>query len=141
MKSRKVEDGWLIRLDKDERVIETLTRFVKELHIPAGFISGMGAVTDATIGIFDREKKEYIKKYFNCDLEVGNLTANISWLEESDEPFIHSHITLSDHSLKAITGHLFEAKVLVTLEIYIRVFNDKLIRKKDKKIGFKFWEL
>ena len=141
MKSRKVEDGWLIRLEKGEPVIETLTGFAKENHIPSGFITGMGAVTDATVGIYSPEKKEYIKQHFRCDLEVGNLTANIAWLEDSGEPFVHTHVVLADQSLRAITGHLFEATVLVTLEIYIRVFNDKLIRKLDKKMGFKFWEL
>jgi uncharacterized protein len=141
MKSRKVEDGWLLRLEKGEPVIESLTGFIREQHIPAGFITGMGAVTNATVGIYSPGKKEYIKKYLSCDLEVGNLTANIAWLEDSGEPFVHTHITLSDQSLRAITGHLFEATVLVTLEIYIRVFNQKLIRKEDPKIGFKFWEL
>jgi predicted DNA-binding protein with PD1-like motif len=117
MKSRKIDDGWLLRLEKGDEV-----------------------VADATIGIFDREKKEYFKKTFEDDLEVGNLTANVSYLDDG-EPFVHCHITLSDSSLKAFTGHLFKATVTITLEVYIRVFSEKLERKEDPMMGFKFWQL
>jgi len=141
MKFRAVEDGFLVRLEKGEEVVSTLTAFVREQQISSGFISGMGAVTEATIGIFDIERKEYFKKSFENDLEIGNLTANISYLDETGEPFIHAHVTVSDHSLRAYTGHLFSATVLITLEIYIKVFKEKLIRKRDQTMGFNFWQL
>lgn len=141
MKYRKVKDGFLLRLEKGEEVVGALTEFVKNQDIPSGFITGMGAVRDATIGIFDIEKGEYIKKTFKDDLEVGNLTANISYLDDTDEPFVHCHIIVSDSSLSAYCGHLFEATVSVTLEVYIRAFKKKLTRKEDPELGFKFWQL
>ena len=141
MKSREVKDGYLIRLEKGERVVASLTDFVKQNNIPAGFITGMGAFGEATLGIFEPEKKEYFKKEFRGDLEVGNLTGNISWLEETGEPFVHAHVTIADHSLCGCTGHLFEATVSVTLEVYIKAFKEKLIRKKDPEMGFNFWQL
>jgi len=140
MKFRKVEDGFLLRLEKGEEVMGALTQFVKDREIHAGFITGMGAVTDATVGLFDTEKKEYLKKTFKDDIEVGNLTANISYLDDTGEPFVHAHVTVSDGSLCAFTGHLFEATVSVTMEIYIKAFKDKLIRKRDPEAGFNFWQ-
>jgi predicted DNA-binding protein with PD1-like motif len=141
MKFRKVEDGYLVRLEKGEEIVGSLTDFVREKQIPAGFITGMGAVSNATIGIFDTEKREYIKKTYKGDLEIGNLTANISYFEDSDEPFVHCHVTMSDSSLNAFTGHLFEARVSVTLEVYVRTLKKKLVRKEDPGMGFKFWQL
>jgi len=138
---RAVKDGYLVRLEKGEKVLDSLTGFVKQQNIPAGFITGMGAFAEATLGIFEPEKKEYFKKEFRGDLEVGNLTGNISWLEDGGEPFVHVHVTIADHSLCGCTGHLFEATVSVTLEIYIKVFKEKLIRKTDPEMGFNFWQL
>lgn len=140
MKFREVEDGFLVRLEKGEEVMGTLTKFVKEREIKAGFVTGMGAITDATVGLFDTEKKEYLKKTFKNDLEVGNLTANISYLDDTGEPFVHAHVTVSDGSLCAFTGHLFKATVSVTMEIYIRAFGKRLIRKKDPEAGLNFWQ-
>jgi len=140
MKFREVKNGYLLRLEKGEEVIGAITQFVREKNIPAGFISGIGAVGDATLGIFDRDKKAYMKKKFSGDLEVGNLTGNIAYLNDN-EPYPHCHITVSDSSLNAYTGHLFEATVTITLEIFIFVFENKLYRKEDPTMGFKFWQL
>jgi predicted DNA-binding protein with PD1-like motif len=140
MKYRGVKNGYLLRLEKGEEVVGVLTDFVRKKNIPAGFFTGIGAVTDATLGIFDPDKREYIKKEFADDLEVGNLTGNIAYLDDT-EPFVHCHITVSDSSLNAFTGHLFRATVTITLELFIHVFEEKLFRELDPKMGFKFWRL
>lgn len=141
MKFRGVKDGFLVRLEKGDKVVASLTEFVKQQNIPSGVLLGIGAITDATLGIFDPEKKEYIKKDFKDYLEVGNLSGNISWLGTTGEPFVHLHVTISECSLNAYTGHLFEGTVSVTLEIYIKVFEEKLFRKSDPIAGFNFWQL
>lgn len=141
MKFRKVKDGFLVRLEKGDKVVASLAEFVRQQNIPSGVISGIGAITDATLGIFDIEQKEYFKKTFKDNLEVGNLTGNISWVEATGEPFVHLHATVSERSLCAYTGHLYEATVSVTIELYIRAFEEKLFRKPDPEVGFSFWQL
>ncbi|UCD95499.1 MAG: DNA-binding protein [Candidatus Zixiibacteriota bacterium] len=141
MKFRQVKDGYLVRLEKGEEVIASLAEFARGNEIPSGFITGMGAVTNATLGLYDIETKKYTKKTFKDDLELGNLTGNISWMHDTGEPFVHAHVTVSDCSLNAFTGHLFEATVLVTLEVYVKVFKEKLIREEDPEAGFSFWQL
>jgi predicted DNA-binding protein with PD1-like motif len=140
MKYRTVNNGYLIRLEKGEEVVASLTEFAKRKNIPTGYFSGMGAVTDVTLGIFDPFKKEYIKKEFADDLEVGNLTGNIAWLDDT-EPYVHCHATVADGSLNASTGHLFRATVTITIELFVYVFEEKLFREMDPKMGFKFWQL
>jgi len=141
LKFRKVEDGFLVKLDKGDEVISTLTGFVKDQNIPSGFMTGMGSVKNATIGIFNARVNQYITKIYRDELEVGNLSGNIAWLEDSGEPFIHCHITVSNESLEAYTGHLFEATVLATMEIYIRVFKERLYRRVDPEMGNHLWHL
>jgi len=141
MKLRSEKGAYLLRLEKGDEIIASLKKVAEENISTGGFIFGMGAVNKATIGIYNPEKGEYFQKTFEGDLEVGNLIGNISYLEDSDEPVIHCHVTLADHSLSAYTGHLFEAYVSVTLEVYIRVFNKKLRRAPEPGTDFKFWQL
>jgi uncharacterized protein len=141
MQYKKVEDGYLIRLDRGEEIVDTLIGFVRREKIPGGFITGIGAVEKATLGIYDIHAGSYITKSFGDRLEISNLTGNITYDEESGEPFLHCHITLADSSLRTFSGHLFEAVVLVTAEIYIRTIKEKMFRKKDIESGFNLWRL
>nr|MBN2276267.1 DNA-binding protein [candidate division Zixibacteria bacterium] len=141
MKYRPVEDGYLVLLERGENILESLRGFVKQHHIQAGIISGVGAVTEATLGIYDSEQKEFVTKTFMDELEVGHLSANISYPPDSDEPFIHCHMVVSDRSLSAFTGHLVEATVLLTLEVYIRTLKDKITRTQDPKRNIGHWQL
>ena len=42
MKSRKVKDGYLLRLEKGELILEELKKFCTEKKISAGWITGLG---------------------------------------------------------------------------------------------------
>ncbi len=141
MKYRKVENGFLIRLEKGEEVIGTLGEFVREQNIRAAQLSGIGAVADATIGIFSSQLNQYITKMYRGFLEVGNITGSISIEGETGEPFVHAHITVSNEQYGTLTGHLFEATVIITLEIFLRTFKEELIRRKDTDLEYPFWQL
>ena len=139
MKSRKLGDAVLLKFDREEEVISTLTSFILENNIPAGVFSGIGAVKNLTIGYFDLESKSYRKKSIPEMVEVISITGNVSYLD--GRPFIHAHISVADQSHRLFGGHLFAADVAVTLEMYLRIFSDKLVRSLDPEIGFNFWDL
>ncbi len=139
MRSRKIAGGYLVRLDKEEEAIETLSSFVSQKKIPCGVLQGIGAVKNLQLGYFDTGAGKYRKRRIRKTVEVLNLTGNISYLD--NKPFIHAHITVAgpDHRLSG--GHLFQATVAVTLEIYIKVISKKLNRIPDPQVGFNFWDL
>jgi predicted DNA-binding protein with PD1-like motif len=141
MEFKKVESGYLIRLDRGEEIVETLVGFVRRENIPGGFITGIGSVERATLGVYDYHAGSYITRSFSDRQEVGNLTGNIAYDDDTDEPGVHCHMTLSDSSLNSHTGHLFEGIVLITVEIFLRVIDEKLIRKKAANLGFGLWQL
>lgn len=141
MKFRKVEEGYLVRLDRGEEVVRTLTEFVRDQNIRAGFMQGIGAFESATLGIYDLSTKGYITKSFRERLEVGSITGNITGIENSDDIFIHLHVTVGDSSLRSFTGHVFEAVVMATLEIFIRTLSTDLVREQNDELGFNSWKL
>lgn len=139
MRSRKIAGGYLVKLDKEEEVMESLSSFVAEKRIPCGVLQGIGAVKDLQLGYFDTRAAKYRKKRIRKTVEVLNLTGNISYLD--DKPFIHAHITVAGSDQRLLGGHLFRATVAVTMEIYIKVISGKLNRRHDPRIGFNFWDL
>ena len=139
MKSRKVPGGFLLRLEKGEEAIASLTEFVSRKKIPCGVIQGIGAVRDLTLGYFDLKVNKYRRKSIRRTVEVVSLLGNISYVDK--KPFIHTHITIAGPDQKLLGGHFFKGTVAVTLEIYIHVINRKLNRFHDPEMGFNFWDL
>ncbi|MEZ5359476.1 MAG: PPC domain-containing DNA-binding protein [Candidatus Zixiibacteriota bacterium] len=139
MISRNVADGYLVRLDRNEEVISTLTSFIIESDISSGIIQGIGAIHNIEIGYFDVPQKQYIRHVFDNTYEVISLNGNISRLD--NKPFVHLHVAIADEHHQLFGGHLFKASVAVTLELYIKTFDCTIERKPDKDFGFNFWHL
>lgn len=132
-----------IRLERGEDVLPTLIEFCKEKGIQNGFFRAIGAVEKAKIGYYDLAKKEYGNKTYPDAMEVASMTGNIALVDGS--PFIHCHCVLSGIAPgtenQAIGGHVFEAKVAVTLEVHLEVFEGAIERKFDDDIGLKLLDL
>jgi len=139
MQARKIQNGFLLRLIKGEEVISSLSSFVEEQKILGGFIFGLGAFKEATLGYFDSDKEEYVKKFFQEDLEFGNLTGSMSYFE--GKPFVHAHVVAGGPDVKAFCGHLFSATISATGEFFIIPSDTKIERKSDPETGLNLLDL
>jgi len=129
----KVGKDYLINIDKDEKVVETLTRFCKENGIKNAKLSGIGAVKKTEIGAYDLPKKEYIKREYSEILELLSLEGNVAL--KDGEPFIHAHVVLSYHNMQTLGGHLFETTVGVAGEFFLTKFDGNAYRELKPDIG------
>lgn len=129
----KGEKGYVVRLEKGERLVEKLTEFCKEKNIHSGIFNGIGAVLEAEIGFYNLGKKVYEYKKFDQVLELASLIGNVALVD--GEPSIHIHVVVSDQNLQCFGGHLKEATVGATCEIYMTDFELELARKFDSEIG------
>ncbi len=129
------KDGrFLIVLDRDQAVIETLTKLASQHGILGGTITGIGALKDPELGFYELHKRDYIRKTFrNEDFELLALNGNISWRDGA--PYIHVHTALGRADFSVIGGHLFEARVAVTAEIYVTTFGIMPERKLQSDLG------
>jgi predicted DNA-binding protein with PD1-like motif len=135
MKTFKTSTGYVVRLDPGEEILGTLTGFVIDEEIAGGTITGIGAVKNTTIGYFDLHRKEYSKRRFSDDMELVNLTGNVTWVE--GEPFVHAHATISGPDFVAHSGHLFEAEIAVTGEFLLHPTDRRILRAPDERTGLK----
>ena len=133
MQFQKVGKDYLINIDKDEKVVETLTRFCKENGIKNAKLSGIGAVKKTEIGAYDISEKEYIKREYSEILELLSLEGNFAL--KDGEPFIHAHVVLSDHNMQTLGGHLFETTVGVAGEFFLTQFDGNAYRELKPDIG------
>ena len=132
MKYRSVDNGWFIKLEIGEEIVQSLIDFIEEKNIPAGTIAGIGALTEVELGYFNRETKEYQRGQFNDVYELLSLKGNIAWLD--NKPIIHVHCLLGDADYNVKGGHLFKGKIAVTGEIFVQEFLDKFDRAMDPEI-------
>lgn len=139
MQFRKTKNGFLIRLIKGEEIISSLSGFVQKQNILGGFVFGLGAFKDATLGYFHSGKREYVKNSFEEDMEFGSLTGSISYVE--GKPFIHAHVVAAGSDAKACFGHLFSATISATGEFFIIPSDVKVERKVDPDVGLNLLDL
>ena len=129
------QDGntFIIYIEQDESIMETLTQFCKSKDIVNAQISGIGAIKEIDLGAYDLKNKEYVRQFFNNLWELTSFQGNV--ILKDNEPFIHAHITMSDHNLNVKGGHLFEAKVGAVGEFILRKIETDGKREYDANIG------
>lgn len=127
------KDIFILKIDKGEKILETIKNLCKFKKIYSGYFTGLGAVNQINVALFKVSNKEYIKKELYGEYEITNITGNITQM--NNEIYLHTHITFSDTNFNAYGGHLIEATVSGTCEIIIHRFNNKIKRKFDNDVG------
>lgn len=139
MDFRKTSDRYYVYVRKNEPILETLTQFCQDQKIDNGQIFGIGAVKNVELGAFDPETREYTRKMFAGAYELITCQANITLLEGA--PFIHAHVSISDHHFQVHAGHLFSGEVAVVGEFIVIPVDGEVERKVDPDIGLATWNL
>jgi len=140
MKSKKLNNEYILKLEKGEEIIETLAKFCEDNNIKSGSITGIGGTDNAILKYYDREKKEYTPKNFSGrDYEIISLIGNISLVD--GKPFAHIHITLGDAEYNVFGGHLGSAVISITCEIAVTMTDGILNRKLDDEFKLNFLDI
>jgi len=135
MQSRENKGIILVRLFTDEKINDKLLDVCKQYNIKnAVILSGIGQVKKIRLGYF-KEKGNYLEEEFQAPLEMLSLTGNV--IKNKDEYILHLHTVVGTEDKKTLGGHLIDATVSVTAEIFILKTNIKAYRKFDGKTGLK----
>ena len=139
MKFKKIKDTYFIRLERGEKIIESLKNFCTKNKIKCGYFSGIGALNKAELAHYIVENKKYTSKILKQPLEIINMSGNITTMDK--EVYLHCHITLSDEKMNAIAGHLKEGTISATCEIILVKLNAGINRKHNDFIGLNLLDL
>ncbi|MBD3170768.1 MAG: DUF296 domain-containing protein [candidate division Zixibacteria bacterium] len=132
MKSFKINNGYLLRLDKGEEVVSSVLNFVEDEGIGSAMVTAIGAVTDCVLGYFDRERKTYLNKNFNDIYELVSLNGNITFFD--GKPVLHAHVCLGNPHFEIFGGHFFSGMVAVTAEIFIIETGSRITRAHNAEL-------
>ncbi|MER2138865.1 MAG: PPC domain-containing DNA-binding protein [Succiniclasticum sp.] len=139
MEFRKFSDTYVVRLDRGEEIIASLTEFCKKEDISLGSIEGLGAADHAVVGLYDVGKKEYHKTEFNGPMEITALTGNVS--RKDGEVYLHIHICFCDEAMNLHGGHLNECRISATCELFVRSIPGQVNRRFDAEgVGLNLYE-
>lgn len=139
MEYKKVNsNSYIIRIIRGEKIIASLKEFCLKGHIQGGFFFGLGAVLDFEVAHYNVEKKLYSSKKYTIPVEMTNITGNIAYFKK--EIVIHTHATFSDEKMQTIAGHLVEATISGTAEIYF-FKTPRLNKFYDEDTGLKLFRL
>ncbi len=119
MKFKKDNRRYIIRLDKGEELIETITKFCDSNKLGFASFNGIGGLKECSLAYFDLNKKEYLTKEFNDEgiFELLSINGNVSLKE--GKTFVHAHVVLGKKDYSTIGGHLMKGIVNPTCEIFL----------------------
>lgn len=126
-----------LRLDRGEKLVESLQSLALREGIRTGSVTGIGGIGTFTTGVFDRELGQYRREEHHGLFEVDSITGNIT--TSGGEPYLHLHIVASTYDGVTVGGHLFEAEIALTAELFVTVMEGVIGRKRDEELKINTW--
>jgi uncharacterized protein len=124
---------FLLVLEPGEEVIASLEQFARAHDIAGASFTGIGAFESAVLAFFDLERREYDRIPVREQAEVLSITGNIG--RHDGKPLVHAHAVIGMRDGDALGGHVLEGHVRPTLEIFLTVPGETIVRRKDPATG------
>jgi predicted DNA-binding protein with PD1-like motif len=129
LKQEQAARTFVVVLESGDEVIHSIEDFARLNGIQAAHFTAIGAFSQATLAWFSLERKDYDHIPVNEQVEVVSLVGNISMYE--GHPQVHAHVAVARRDGAGMGGHILEAYVRPTLEIFVTELPGRLERKKD----------
>ena len=143
MKAQQLVEGpertWALVFDKGDEVKTTLERFAQQHDLTAAHFTGIGALSDVTLGYFDWERKEYREIPVEEQVEVLTLAGDVA--DNNGQPEVHAHLVVGDRRGRAHAGHLLAGHVRPTLEVVLTKTPSELRKSVDAETGLALIEI
>jgi predicted DNA-binding protein with PD1-like motif len=125
--------------DKWDEVVRDLTAFATDNRLSAAHFTGIGALSDVTLGFFEHDRRDYRRIRLSEQVELLSMLGDVAL--EADAPRIHAHVVVGRADGSACGGHLLEAHVWPTLELILTESPRHLRRRSDPVTGLALIDL
>jgi uncharacterized protein len=116
-----------------DEVMFGLEAFAREQALSAAHFTAIGAFSEAVLGYFAWERKDYEQIQIQEQVEVLALAGDVAL--KDGEPQVHAHVVLGTRTGEARGGHLLEARVRPTLEVVLLETPAHLRKRMDPETG------
>jgi uncharacterized protein len=131
--------AFVVVFDKGEEVVQGLTAFAGRESLRASHLTAIGALSDVTLGYFDRESRQYQRIPLREQVEVLSLLGVVTL--DGEKPKLHGHVVVGRRDGTAHGGHLLEGHVWPTLEVVVEESPRHLQRRLDPASGLALIDL
>jgi predicted DNA-binding protein with PD1-like motif len=111
-------------------VVRVLEEFAEKNEWRSLHFVGLGACTDAIVGYYDPTVRAYEKTALAQQMEIVSMVGDAAKGNPNDA--FHAHIALGVADGTLHGGHLFEAHVFPTLELFVRGSHVPMTRRHDE---------
>lgn len=125
--------SYVLVFENGEEFMAPLQAFAEDQELTAAQFTAIGAFSEATLGFFDMDRKDYIEIPIQEQVEVLALIGNIAY--NQGKPKIHAHVVLGKIDGSAHGGHILRAVVRPTLEVMLNEAPQHLHRSSDPATG------
>jgi len=120
-------------------LLKELEKYVRDAGINLAWLSGVGAVSRATLRYYDQVTHQWEDLQLEKRLEVVSIVGNVSLL--NGEPIVHVHATLSDEEGACYGGHLAYDTLVFNMEIMLQTLSGAVVtRVSDPVTGLSLWQ-
>jgi uncharacterized protein len=119
-----------------DEVVAGLNDFARQHHIRCAHFTAIGALSRATLAWYDLPGKSYREIRVDEPVEVVSCIGDVA-LGQEDSPILHIHCVVADRTGKVTGGHLFEAPVSATLEVFLTEEPTPIRKVFDDRVGLK----
>lgn len=138
MDYRRFGGTLVARIDRGEEILASLREIALREDIRLARISAIGAVGDFTVGVFHTAEKQYHANRFQGDWEIVSLSGSITQM--NGEYYAHLHMSAGGTDGAVVGGHLNEAVVSATCELFITVLDGTVERRFSPEVGLNLFD-
>lgn len=124
-----VPKQYAVILSVGDEAYSGLLDFAEKYHVTSGHFNAIGALSSVVLAWFDPQKKMYRENRIHEQVEVATMVGDFALYQ--GKPTLHTHMVVARQDGTAFGGHVIEAIVAPTLEVFVTVDPVPLQRKHD----------
>lgn len=128
-----------VRVDRGEEIVRSLQAVCSQEGVTFASVTGIGAVGRAVVGLYRVAEKKFISNTFEGELEMTSLSGSVT--EKDGKQYLHLHATFAGPDGGAVGGHLVEAVVSGTAEIFVNTLGGTMGRRTDPVTGLNIFDI
>jgi predicted DNA-binding protein with PD1-like motif len=133
------ERTYAVIFAKGDEIMSGLTQFAVREKLVAGHFTAIGALEGARFGWFDRALRSYRNIPIDQQVEVISLIGDVGVVNGVPQIHAHGAVGFPDGQMRG--GHVLEAIVCPTLELFFTAYRQPLIKTHDAETNLSLFDL
>lgn len=122
-----------------DELASALSRFATEQSLSAASFKAVGGFSSVRLAWFNWESKKYEPSVtLDEQVELLSLLGNVALAQAEGKPVVHAHAIIGKRDGTAHGGHLLEARVRPTCELFLTESPASLQKFPDRESGLAF---